>query len=179
MTEENFQTLCEVDTLLTSDCVEFCPCEPFQQFLICGCYQLEESTRTRHGRLILSEVSKSAESNLCCLEERQVLDVVGVFDCKWSPSSLEEKPILGTVDADGAVSLYELTSGENGKKTLQLKKRAKYSDQIETEIMGLSMDWSNRLTKNHHPQIIASYNNGYLATWEVTLSRILVFSLID
>jgi hypothetical protein len=79
----------------------------------------------------------------------------------------EERAILGTIDALGAISLYEMTQGNQDRKSLSLRRSALFDESENSpKVMGLSMDWSNRI-RMETPLIVASYNNGCLAVWEV------------
>lgn len=51
--------LFEVDTLLTADSVEWCPCDVLHQVLACGTYHLHEEAGLRRGSLSLYEWNHS------------------------------------------------------------------------------------------------------------------------
>ena len=53
------EKLTEVDTLLTADSVEWCPCGDLQQVLASGTYQLNEKTGLRRGGLAMYEWNHS------------------------------------------------------------------------------------------------------------------------
>ena len=56
------EKLAEVDTLLTADSVEWCPCGDLQQVLASGTYQLDEKTGLRRGELAMYEWNHSTST---------------------------------------------------------------------------------------------------------------------
>ena len=53
------EKLFEVDTILTTDSVEWCPCDALHQLLSCGTYHLDEEAGLRRGSLSLYEWNRS------------------------------------------------------------------------------------------------------------------------
>jgi len=89
-------------------CVEWCPHPNYQNFLICGTYQLikgdGEGLDQRRGRLT------SFQDNLE-FRVAQQLDVgPGILDAKWLPCAPGDRSSLGAVDSKGRLELYSMES---------------------------------------------------------------------
>lgn len=160
-----------VDTVVNSDCVEFCPSEA-PHLVVCACYQINEETRERVGRVYLNEVvaEKSGEDTKYTQRNLQALYVDGIFDCKWNTNAAlnPPHPNLGTVDSNGCLKILELASTESNSYELVHKSTTRISE--DEKNMGLSLDWSCRLSQTYEPQIATSSSNGTIAIWSVCYS---------
>jgi hypothetical protein len=78
------------------------------------------------------------------LTEQSVLETAAIFDLKWAPRLLHGRRVLGQVDADGGLLLYQLTRGSGAAggsgSGLELLHRTQAVDGASA----LSLDWNNR-----------------------------------
>ena len=76
-----------------ADVVAFCPYTDREHLLVCGCYELDDSTTParRHGRLALLAVGAQSDT----LNEVSAIEGVGILDCSWlASSSTSNLPLL-------------------------------------------------------------------------------------
>ena len=141
------QTLQTIDTEYSADSIEWCPHPNFNNFFVCGTYQLEENKNEniavtppckRKGRIYLYKFDPITES----LNELERLETAAILDMKWLNSNGIILPLLATADALGKVKVYQL----NEEK---LKFLYAYDiDKKSENILALSLDWhhgSNRV----------------------------------
>nr|XP_026696154.1 diphthine methyltransferase-like isoform X1 [Ciona intestinalis] len=161
-------TIYEVDTVLHADSVEWCPINNYQDYLLCGTYQLKscaiksDDTDSRIGCLQLYQIDN--KSNIEDFKLKQVfqVDVVGVLDMKWcNQPLLENMPTLATADAHGSVKLFSLYIDQHKKAKMK-----NWCEVLNPNSVALSLDWSSKqCTKDI--QIAASYSNGNLGLLKV------------
>lgn len=101
------------DTGLHADCVSFVPNIQSESIALFSCYELEESTSKRLGKLLLAErIEAEQESSSSCSSSVKVLqevsDIPGVFEFTWFP----ETDILVTALAEGPPKLYKYDAEE-------------------------------------------------------------------
>jgi hypothetical protein len=77
----NATSLCRVKTRLCADSVEWCPILDDTQLMVCGNYQLNESTREKNGCIIMFDVHPTTGD----MEQIQAIDTDAVLDLKWYP----------------------------------------------------------------------------------------------
>lgn len=99
------ETVTTFDTVYNADTVEWCPVSPYNNLLVCGTYQLNETDKNRFGRLYLLKVNTDS------LHVIQQLDMGAIPDCKWCPISVDGKILLAVATTDGQVTVYELKMG--------------------------------------------------------------------
>eukprot|EP00040_Diaphanoeca_grandis_P006718 m.38423 g.38423 ORF g.38423 m.38423 type:complete len:404 (-) comp17910_c0_seq1:78-1289(-) len=166
-----------IDTVLNADAVEFCPITGFEDLLVCGTYQLEESDKggrieqqTRHGRLLMVQTAWSTPNDAAAASASAVvkstLDVPGVFDIKWCGRTTTDAatPLLGHAAADGFLYLYG-AHGYTLKQQSQLNCR---TDVTKTENLALSLDWSNRKHAVADPTAAVSMSDGSICFAHMT-----------
>lgn len=110
-----FEVLQTLNTKYCADSVEWCPISPYQNYFVCGTYELKENHEdslpnetipSRIGQLHLFSVSERLE-----IELRFTCDSSAILDIKWYPGVLNGKIILATSNADGKVILWEFLKG--------------------------------------------------------------------
>ncbi|XP_078347237.1 diphthine methyltransferase-like isoform X2 [Oculina patagonica] len=153
-------TLCSLDTGYYADTVEWCPLEGFEDYLVCGTYQLfekndrddvsapcpEECTSTGNERIGNVQLYCLDES-LGRLEKLQSFETAGVLDTKWLSNSLNGHAVLGAVTSAGELK--------------QLVESASFI--TSPEKLCLSMDWSS---KNGNSQVVVSDSAGQISLCE-------------
>ncbi|KAJ7362022.1 Diphthine methyltransferase [Desmophyllum pertusum] len=152
------KTLCSIDTGYYADTVEWCPVEGFEDYLVCGTYQLlERNNRDDGPEATCSEECSSVgnerignvqlychDETLGRLEKLQSFETSGVLDTKWLPGSLNGHAVLGAVTSDGELKqLVESTSYITSPQKLCL-----------------SMDWSS---KDGNSQVVVSDSAGQMS----------------
>ncbi|KAJ7900354.1 WD40-repeat-containing domain protein [Mycena olivaceomarginata] len=145
------------DTIFPADSVEFCPHPAARDVLVCGTYNLEKnaaapegSKQKRTGQCLVYRVEPSSAT----LTKTQAVDLPAVLDTKWCHRSLSAPPLLGVADSEGNISLYEWKDNE-------LQSHSSVSC-APSDVLCLSLDWSNR----RHPialgSLVVSLSNGSL-----------------
>ncbi|XP_054282115.1 diphthine methyltransferase [Macrosteles quadrilineatus] len=138
-------TLVSWDTELSADSVEWCPFPSKHQLLVCGTYQLIEGedqlTSSRQGKLHLLSFMDSEVKELSLL---QTVHMPAVLDCKWAPQLIQDKALLGVVNAAGQLVIYKLIEGD---ETLPAKLVEELSINLPSaedkgEVLALALDWS-------------------------------------
>jgi diphthamide biosynthesis protein 7 len=111
-----------------ADSVEFCPHGGSQDKVVCGTYQLDQSSGWRVGSLALyqlnspaggsdTETSTSADmlGEVTLMEAGSVLETsAGVLDIKWSHQKIADRSVIGMVASDGTLQCFELASDTAG-----------------------------------------------------------------
>ncbi|XP_071478335.1 LOW QUALITY PROTEIN: diphthine methyltransferase-like [Diadema antillarum] len=167
-------TLCKVDTGLFADSAEWCPIPPWCDHVVCGTYQLQENQNTdretevqtgeenqirlpnsRKGQLQLNKLEECQEGPKTAVElnEVQRVDLPGILDIKWCQHMINDKPTLGLVDAEGGLKIFVLDVELNHISTTD----------IDSDCLGLSLDWSTGRKSCSDPQIICSDSKGRLS----------------
>lgn len=131
----NITTLHSIDTEYSADSIEWCPNKTFENYFVCGTYQLEESDTEnpckRKGRIYLYDYNIELDS----LEKIQTVETSAVLDQKWKVN--DEKPILGIANSIGEIQIYTLTDSK-----LNLKTVINLNTEID-DLLALSMDWGD------------------------------------
>jgi hypothetical protein len=161
------------DTILNADAVEFCPVKGLRDVLICGTYQLKESDagrgraedQTRIGRLYSLSITQdydhedtdpSEDSNgefslevpptsKLSLRQNFQLDCCGVFDIKFSSSSISGGALLGHAAADGFLYTYKVAGDGEARSISRLASIDCRGSPEDANALALSLDWSNRI----------------------------------
>ena len=68
-------------------------------------------------------------------------EMPGVLDIKWSPDLVNGSPAFGLVNSVGVAELYVLNNSAEVKVTKLL------GVNLGENVLGLSLDWSNRINK--------------------------------
>ncbi|XP_035432929.2 diphthine methyltransferase isoform X1 [Spodoptera frugiperda] len=146
------------DTGYSADSVEWCPVEPYQDVLVCGTYQLDNtaegntaSKQTRLGKIYLFVVNE----NTAELAPVHSIDTSGILDQKWCYHKLQNRPTLAVVTSVGTLQLYQLTN-EDG--VLQLALWIEHT--ICENGLALSVDWSTNKTHSDDPYLAVSDSAG-------------------
>ena len=88
------------DTGLHADCVRFIPTESERELAVFSCYELDEKTGKRLGKLILAEKAPEVEVKVI----QSVNDIPGVFEFNWFP---RDPNILVTALAEGPPKFFK------------------------------------------------------------------------
>jgi diphthamide biosynthesis protein 7 len=176
-----FQTLDTFDTTFSADSVEWCTAKGFEDIFVCGTYQLlsqenekltvgsklERNKRT--GRIYLFQVISNQKLLLKLLQE---LDTSAILDMKWAQiKCFDCKILLGVVNADGFLQIYELITKEFNT-CLELMSEILVND-ISIPTLALSLDWSigNRNNNdNKEIKITVSDSRGFISLFRLSES---------
>lgn len=152
-----------VDTTLYADSIECVP-DASQALVVCGTYQLDETTSTRGGHLILYDISEELT-----LVEKQRLNLQrGILDMKWSrslhtlTSPTTSSYLLACATSIGELQVY-------GIRSEHLLTEVAQADVDNPAILTLSLDWNDCLPERSvdPTTIVCSYSNGELRTWNI------------
>ncbi|GBE77939.1 Diphthine methyltransferase [Sparassis crispa] len=143
------------DTILPADSVEFCPHPDFLALFVCGTYKLEQpdsngvplgheeetssssapKRQHRSGQCLLFQVESVNEESFSL---KQRVSLPAILDMKWCHRAASATPILGIADSEGNITIHEVDSQATKLKRIQSISCA------PSEILCLSLDWSNR-----------------------------------
>ncbi|XP_028910309.1 diphthine methyltransferase [Ornithorhynchus anatinus] len=153
-----------VDTEYSADSVEWCPLDDWNNFLVCGTYQLRlpdksDESPARLGRLYLYCYSEDLHSPNP-LVEIQRRDSAAILDMKWCHVPVAGLPTLGVADARGVVELFQLVGPEKNS----CKLNPLLSVDLAPQTIALSLDWSSgRVGFNDQPlKLVSSDSKGQL-----------------
>ncbi|PBL01145.1 WD-40 repeat-containing protein [Armillaria gallica] len=142
------------DTIYPADSVEFCPHENLHDIFVVGTYKLDqedgdmERKTPQHRRGQCRVFRMSSGTNF---EEIQCFDLPAVLDMKWQSST------LGIADSEGNITLHQWQ--KTGLRQIQGIQVAESS-----EILCLSLDWSNRRTPGTQlGSLVVSLSDGSLS----------------
>ncbi|KAF9455998.1 WD-40 repeat-containing protein [Collybia nuda] len=162
------------DTVFPADTIEFCPHPDALDIFVCGTYRLDNILhppalgpenslvqdvdssvlQQRRGQCLLFQLDKASDQGF---HHIQTLNFPAIPDIKWCHRSQVASPLLGVADSEGGITLLEWQKNE---RTL------KWADHVRcasTEILCLSLDWSNRRIPGTDPgNLIVSLSNGSL-----------------
>ncbi|KAJ6575121.1 WD40 repeat-like protein [Mycena capillaripes] len=144
------------DTVFPADSLEFCPHPAAQDVLICGTYNLEKSATASEGSTQKRTGQCLVYKRFILLYSRQIqsIDLPAVLDMKWCHRSLSAPPLLGVADSEGHISLHEWRETE-------LESHSSISC-APSDVLCLSLDWSNRRHPSAMGSLIVSLSNGSL-----------------
>lgn len=163
-------TLYTYDTVFSADSVEWCPHEPYQNFFVCGNYQLDESSKNKNtetpqkrlGRILLFSISPVNGLKLW-----QSLNTPGVLDQKWCHNQINGLSILGVVNSEKTLEIYKFKPQDKKllkplpvKFELELITSYKIVEADNSEVLMLSLDWSTGKYESQEPEIICSDSKG-------------------
>ncbi|KAJ7169893.1 WD40-repeat-containing domain protein [Mycena filopes] len=147
------------DTIFPADSVEFCPHPAAQDVLVCGTYNLEKkaepsdgATQKRTGQCLVFKTEPQSTTP----RQIQAIDLPAVLDMKWCHRSVSDAPLLGIADSEGNISLLEWNGTES-----QLERISSISC-APSDVLCLSLDWSNRRQNSGIGSLIVSLSNGSL-----------------
>lgn len=170
-----FRTVETFDTEFSADSVEWCPSENHADIFVCGTYQLtldeskessKSETKKRVGRIYLFQVVKNESLHLKLLQQ---LDVAAVLDMKWAHTKSDSgKILLGVVNSEGFLQIYELTHDEG---TLVLKFVSEVlTNESSDPTLALSLDWSTVLRVNDELKVSVSDSQGSVSLFKISSS---------
>nr|XP_022317905.1 diphthine methyltransferase-like isoform X1 [Crassostrea virginica] len=171
-----------VDTGFYADSVEWCPHIGYHDVLLCGTYQLDKDHKeqdkkedrskpqTRRGNVQVYRVQEDQrfvsltgeDQRSLSLMKTAVEEMPGVLDIKWSPDMLNGSPAFGLVNSVGMAELYVLNNSAEVKVTKLL------GVNLGENVLGLSLDWSNRINKSTTPQLTTSSSDGCVQIHQLT-----------
>ncbi|KAJ8318899.1 hypothetical protein KUTeg_003990 [Tegillarca granosa] len=120
------------------------------------------SSQKRIGRLYVYRVQQ--QNDCPQLELQTSLETAGLLDIKWCPSLFNGYPVFGLVSSSGQLQIYKLERTNSDDLHISLLCEKSVSD---TECLGLSLDWSNRLDKSC-VQITCSSSDGFVSSFNLT-----------
>lgn len=146
--QNSVTTIVSETTKFYADSVECCHLEPFQDFFLCGTYQMEdddaksiEHSQVRKGNITLLEISKNSDvSEGFLLKTKTDVDSSGVLDMKWAPHHINKKCTFGVAFSDGCVQLQQVSKNE--ENVIELTALCGASVATENKSLALSLDWS-------------------------------------
>ncbi|KAK0506232.1 WD40-repeat-containing domain protein [Armillaria luteobubalina] len=148
------------DTIYPADSVEFCPHDSLQDIFVVGTYKLDqddgdmERKTPQHRRGQCRVFRMDTGTNF---EQIQCFDLPAVLDMKWCHMSPSSPATLGIADSEGNITLHQWQ--ETGLRQIQGIQIAKSS-----EILCLSLDWSNRRTPaTQLGSLVVSLSDGSLS----------------
>lgn len=148
-----------LDTEYSADSIEWCPNKNYENYFVCGTYQLEESENKseaakRKGRILLYDYN----IELDVLEKVQTVETSAVLDQKWR---IGEEPTLGIANSIGEIQIYDLTNGK-----LSLKTSVNLNSEID-DLLALSLDWGD-------DQIVSSDSKGNISLLKFSNSDLVI-----
>ncbi|XP_060081067.1 diphthine methyltransferase-like [Ylistrum balloti] len=163
-----YQTL---DTESSADSTEWCPHSNHHDILLCGTYQLDTSSsksdtqasddstalqrrQTRHGRLYVHRLTSGQE-----LTTETTLDMPGILDIKWCPTSTPDGSLMALVNSVGQLRLYRMTTSDTDTSGRKVDLSEVINFDLGGDCLGLSLDWSNRV-HNESAHICSSTSTG-------------------
>ncbi|KAJ7487605.1 WD40-repeat-containing domain protein [Mycena galericulata] len=160
------------DTIFPADSVEFCPHPAARDVFVCGTYNLEkkcdrlgrvypETDRSMSGfksRIVALGASFNTVGLVSPANSRQIqaIDLPAVLDMKWCHRSLSATPLLAIADSEGNISLHEWEEQQS-----RLESHSPISC-ASSDVLCLSLDWSNRRNDSHIGSLVVSLSNGSL-----------------
>mmetsp|Transcript_29785 Transcript_29785/g.41130 ORF Transcript_29785/g.41130 Transcript_29785/m.41130 type:complete len:380 (-) Transcript_29785:89-1228(-) len=113
--DRDFTTYDSITLDLDTDVVEFCPQPFYQDLLAVGTYALDDTTRSRYGKIHMYQMNSHSGSNenSYTLEWKSSLTTEAVFDIQWAPTHLYSNSAgvkLAQAGADGSVEIYNISS---------------------------------------------------------------------
>ncbi|XP_015759849.1 PREDICTED: diphthine methyltransferase-like isoform X1 [Acropora digitifera] len=167
MSTDRSRTICSIDTGYCADTVEWCPCQDFESYLVCGTYQLIEKNGQENDDTASSCASDESiasgsmrvgniqlyylDETLGRLERIQTLNTGGILDTKWLPTFLAGCPVLGCVTSNGEVKIF-LLKEKKLNETMSLF--------VSADNLCLSLDWSPEHEKS---QVAVSDSAGQIS----------------
>ncbi|EIN13740.1 WD40 repeat-like protein [Punctularia strigosozonata HHB-11173 SS5] len=156
------------DTNWPADSAEFCPSprDETRHIFAVGTYKLEQTHESaasvepplqprkqqRHGRCLVYEALHGLECR-----KLQEIAMPAILDMKWLHNSISSLEMLAICDAEGSTSLYKWN---NVEKRLEMAQAIRCAS---SDVLCLSLDWSNRRTPSSMGNLIVSLSNGELA----------------
>ncbi|XP_070580514.1 diphthine methyltransferase-like [Ptychodera flava] len=139
---------------------------PASEQMVDSCVAEEnvDEPKIRKGRLLIydAEISDKFDSDshsvAATLNEVYREECAAILDLKWCHHTLNGKPTLGVVNADGNFLLYQI---QNEHSITEIE-----SLQVGEDRLALSLDWSTGVTNSSSPSVIISDSAG-----EMTLCR--------
>lgn len=156
-------TLCTLDTGYYADTVEWCPAKGFEDYLVCGTYQLLENKEKNDGSALCPEEYSSIgnkrvgnvqlyrlNESRTRLEKLQTQETSGILDTKWLAKPLNGSAVLGAATSNGELKIYFL------KEKLLVESTSYIAS---PDKLCLSMDWSLEDENSH---IVISDSGGQI-----------------
>ncbi|XP_067015071.2 diphthine methyltransferase [Anabrus simplex] len=194
------ETLHTWDTEYSADSVEWCPVQPYHHIFVCGTYQLSQeselqenssSSDVRTGEETVSrKIQKFGRLYLFCIDSSanlvhlQTLETPAILDTKWCHRKINDRVLLGVANAKGDLAVYELSEKhpENGDNAVEchnykllLVNKINISDEDDSGVLALSLDWSTGKFDESEPSIIVSDSRGVISLLSLRHSSIQQF----
>jgi len=146
-----FENVFTCRTEYSADSVEWCRVAPYQHYLACGTYQLNENGENRRVGQVNFFLLDAVHCNLKLV---QTIDTHAVLDMKWNPNLICGKAVLA-VATSRDLQVWYIKDGD-GTDTCQLNYLTKYPS--DDEALVLSVDWCTCQT--NLPRICFSDSKG-------------------
>ncbi|KAL7641621.1 UNVERIFIED_CONTAM: hypothetical protein RMT77_007494 [Armadillidium vulgare] len=154
------------NTFYNADCIDFCPVEPYQNLFVVGNYELvikeEKMTISEDPVIIENKINENKSERLGklylysweneVLKTLQVINMPGILDVRWCSHRLNDKILLGLVNAIGKLIIFTLEDGNCLKNLCEVS---------VTPNLALYLDWSTLINPNNSPRITVSDSEGY------------------
>lgn len=119
-----FNLLQTYNTTYCADSVEWCPFAPYQNYFLCGTYELQASDNTsnektdqvRLGQLHLFSVTQKLE-----LQLHDTVNSSGILDIKWCPQTFKSEKVFATANADGKISIWKFITSKKSLVVFLIK----------------------------------------------------------
>uniref|UniRef100_A0A1A9WMZ9 methylated diphthine methylhydrolase n=1 Tax=Glossina brevipalpis TaxID=37001 RepID=A0A1A9WMZ9_9MUSC len=171
-----------LDTEYCADSIEWCSHPLYNNYFVCGTYQLVEGSNDnvqltsssphcpRKGRIYLYEFNKDANF----VKEVHCLETAAILDMKWLPEFNQHQPILAAANALGEIEIFQLIE-TNLEKISSLKLNPTYDN-----LLVLSIDWNTKISLQNYDHetkyLLASDSRGDISllsfTYEGGLQKI-------
>ena len=158
----------------------------YEHLLAVGTYQLDETTKTRHGKLYTYSTtvagSTAASDGVTCAEipdndgESTIvklidepMDMPGVFDLQWIPGKLHGSyTTVVTALADGTLTIWDAVSRTSYVDTLS----SKHDDTFDSTNMALTVDCLRQESAEGDLLLASSYAHGTAKVHKVAEDRL-------
>nr|GAT44193.1 predicted protein [Mycena chlorophos] len=142
------------DTVYPADALEFCPHPNASDVFVCGTYYLDTAAsqgpvQKRTGQCLVFQVEKDMN-----FHKIQTIQLPAVPDMKWCHGTSRDAPLLAIADSEGHVSLHQWQES-------RLQSHSSLSC-ASSDILCLSLDWSNRRHTSADASLVVSLSNGSL-----------------
>lgn len=187
---KSVNTLFSYDTEYSADSIEWCPHVPWQNFFVCGNYQLaalddndvkggnfnktnlllnhfisDENKSKRLGRILLFAISSDG------LNLYQTINTAAVLDLKWCHVKINNQVLLGAVNAAKTLEIYALNV-----ESKKLDSITKHVLEASDDLLMLSLDWSTGKYVNNEPNIVTSDSKGNINLFKLLENNLVLLN---
>eukprot|EP00884_Botryococcus_braunii_P004153 jgi/Botrbrau1/13739/Bobra.0356s0015.1 len=91
-----------------ADVAEFCPHTSVENVLAVGTYELDQTSRTRHGKLYVFRLVGDIRDGQLGLEDPSAIQLPGIFDMSWVSSKVSDGAQVAVALADSTVAIFNV-----------------------------------------------------------------------